>query len=524
MRRRRRAMRVVWRGVALGPLVALAIVALLPLAFLGGELAKGEALRHAAQALSAPGTWLLFGASLGIAAAVTAVTLAVGLPLGLLLARSDLRLRGVALWLHTFPVFLPPFLLALGWFHVFGRAGFAGSEVTARLLFSWPGAIAVMVMALTPIVTALAVVALQAVDPSFEEAALLVVGPGRAATRILLPLIRPAVALAALVVFSLAFSELGVPMFLRVSVYPAKVFARLGGVDYAPGEAFALALPLFVVAVSLLLFERVVVGRRSFAVLGLRKREALPLRLGPWRPLAAAFVAAAALVPLTPIAALAARAARGNGFSDLSRWIGASVWTSLIDAFAAATAILLLALIIGHAAARGRRGGAALDGLGVLAFVMPASVLGVGVITTWNRPWLQPVYGTSAIVALAFAARYSAIGLRVAAVSFAQGSEHLEEAAAMAGARFLRRLGRILLPVHARGIGAAWLLTVVFCLRDLETAVLLYPAGQEPLTVRIFTLEANGPPAVVAALSCVQVGVTALVLAAGSTLLFQRRP
>jgi iron(III) transport system permease protein len=504
--------------------VALSIVALVPLAFLGGELAKGEALRHAMQALSAPSTWLLFGASVGIAVAVTVVALAVGLPLGLLLARSDLRLRGVALWLHTFPVFLPPFLLALGWFHLFGRAGFTGSDVTARLLFSWPGAIAVIVMALTPIVTALAVVALQAVDPSLEEAALLVAGPGRAATRILLPLIRPAIALAALVVFCLAFSELGVPMFLRVSVYPAKVFARLGGVDYAPGEAFALALPLFAVAVALLVFERLVAGRRSFTVLGLRRREALPLRLGPWRPLAAAFVALAALVPLTPIVALAVRAARGNGFSDLSRWMGASVWNSLVDAFAAASGVLLLALVIGHAAARGRRGGLGLDGVGVLAFVMPASVLGVGVIAVWNRPWLQAVYGTSAIVALAFAARYSAIGLRVAAVSFAQGSEHLEEAAAMAGARFLRRLRRILLPVHARGIAAAWLLAVVFCLRDLETAVLLYPAGQEPLTVRIFTLEANGPQGVVAALSCVQVAVTAVVVAAGSALLVRRRP
>jgi ABC-type Fe3+ transport system permease subunit len=146
-------------------------------------------------------------------------------------------------------------------------------------------------------------------------------------------------------------------------------------------------------------------------------------------------------------------------------------------AVTSASAFLVVALFIGHAAARGRRGGVGLDAVGVLAFVMPASVLGVGIIAAWNRPWLQAVYGSSAIVALAFVARYSAIGLRVAAVSFAQGSEHLEEAAAMTGAGFLWQLGRILLPVHARGIAAAWLIALVFCLRDLETAVLLYPAG-----------------------------------------------
>ncbi len=504
---------------------ALAALALLPLAFLGGELAKGDALGHAARALSAPRTWALFLASLGLASAVTMLSLAIGLPLGVVLGRSDVPLRRAALWLHAFPLFLPPFLLALGWFHLLGRGGLAGSAGVARILFSGPGAVLVLVLALAlaPIVTSLVAVALQSVDPSLEEAALLVAGPRRTAARILLPLIRPAIALAALVVFSLAFSELGVPMFLRVPVYPGMVFSRLGGVDYAPGEAFALALPLFAVAVGLLLFERRAAGRRSFAVLGLRSREVPDLRLGRWRPVAIVFTAAAALLPVAPVAALVIDAARGHGFSELPQWIGASAWNSLFDALMAATLVLALSVVIGHAAARGRRCGVGLDALAVLAFVTPASVLGVGLIATWNRPSLQGVYGTSAIVALAFAARYGAVGLRTAAVAFSQGSEHYEEAAAIGGARFLRRLGLILVPIHARGLTAAWLLAVVFCLRDLETAVLLYPAGQEPLTVRIFTLEANGPGSVVAALSCVQVAMTAAVLAVGSALLFRRK-
>ena len=503
--------------------IVLAALALLPLVFLGAELAKGEAARHAVRALSAARTWVLFLSSVGLASAVTILSLAIGLPLGVLLGRSDVPLRRVALWLHAFPLFVPPFLLALGWFHLLARGGIAGSELGGRVLFSAPGALLVLALALTPIVTSLVAVGLQAVDPSLEEAALLVAGPRRAAARILLPLIRPAIALAALVVFSLAFSELGVPMFLRVRVYPGMVFSRLGGVDYAPGEAFALALPLFAVAIGLLVFERRAAGRRSFAVLGLRSREVPDLRLGRWRPAAAVFAAVAALLPLVPVAALAIRAARGRGFAELPQWIGTSAWNSLLDALLAGTFVLALALVIGHAAARRRRGGAGLDALAVLAFVTPASVLGVGLIATWNRPSLQAVYGTSAIVALAFAARYGAVGLRTAAVSFSQSSEHYEEAAAIGGARFLRRLGRILVPIHARGLAAAWLLAVVFCLRDLETAVLLYPAGQEPLTVRIFTLEANGPEAVVAALSCVQVAMTAAVLALGSAVLFRRK-
>src|SRR5690606_8108733 len=150
----------------------------------------------------------------------------------------------------------------------------------ARLFFSEVGLVFVLGATFAPIVTSLVALGVMGVDASLEEAARLVARPWRVATRILLPAASPAIALSAIVVFSLALSELGVPMFLRVDVFPGAVFARLGGVDYAPGEAFALALPLIPVAALLLLLERRFVGRRSYAVLGLRSgaRAPLPLR------------------------------------------------------------------------------------------------------------------------------------------------------------------------------------------------------------------------------------------------------
>ena len=516
LRRREEALSLAAAGVV------LLVLALLPLVALGTELVRGESIRHAIRSLSSPQTCRLFGSSVAVATVTTGLCLAIGLPLGVIFGRSDLPHSRPLLLAHAFPVFLPPFLLALGWFHLLGRNGLVGSDATAMALFSGAGAVGVLALALTPIVTLLVAASLQSLDPSLEEAALVVAGPFRTAVRILLPLVRPAAVLSAVIVFSLSFSELGVPMFLRVGVYPALVFSRLGGVEYAPGEAFALALPLLVVALVLLAVERGAVGRRSLTILGVRSREVPALRLGRWRSAAAASAWGAALLPLLPVGALAIRGFGRGGFDSAWEWAGASVWNSTSTAFLAATVILVLAVFVGQAAARGRRGGTALDVVAVLAFVTPAPVLGVGLIAAWNRPSLQVVYGTSAIVVLAFAARYAAVGVRAAAVSFAQGSIHVEEAAAVTGARFLRRLRVILLPLHARGLVTAWVLAAVFCLRDLETAVLVYPAGREPLTVRIFTLEANGAPATVAALACVLVALTATVVGAGSALLLRR--
>lgn len=472
--------------------------------------------------LTSARTWVLFARSLALAGVVTAGALIVGVPIGVLLARADIPLRR-SLWLiHAFPMIVPPFLPALGWFHLLGSRGLIGGEASARFLFDEPGLVFVLLATFVPIVSSLTAVGVMGIDVSLEEAARSVAGPWRVATRILVPASAPAIALAAVIVFALAFSELGVPMFLRVDVFPAAVFARLGGADFAPGEALALALPLIPLAAVLLLIERWLAGRKSFAVLGLRDGFRKPLALGYWRLAALPVCGCAALVSAAPIGALLLRAQSGGGLAATLAWASSAPWNGLVASTLAASTITLIGLVVGHAVARGLRGAAILDAMAMLTFVMPAAVLGVGLIGVWNRASLQPVYGTLAILVVGYVARYTAVGVRVVACAVAQSPLHLEEAAAASGAGFCRRLWGIVLPVHARGIAFAWLMAVLFCLRDLETAVLFYPPGGEPLTVRIFTLEANGPAAIVAGLCVLHLAIVVAIVVLGAVA-FQKR-
>ena len=475
--------------------------ALLPLvAVIAGAPLSGLA------ALASATPWLLLLRSCALAGAVTACALLLGVPLGMLLGRADIPGRRTALLLHALPAFLPPFLLALGWFYL----------PHPDALFTSAGAIGVETIAFTPIVTALVALAVQAIDPSMEEAGRLSAPPWKVAVRIVLPVAWPAAALGALLVFALSLSELGIPMFLRIRAYPAAVFSRLGAIDYSPGEAAVLAMPLIAVALALLAAERRIGARRSFAVLGLRSEERPALRLGRFRWLATMACWSAAAASVLPIAGLAWSALRGNGFGQVRDWIGAGVENSVVPAALAATLLTTVGLVLGRSVARERPGSAWLDALAVFAFVTPAAVLGVGIIDVWNRPATHAVYRTVAILVIGFAARYAVIPARAIAVAIAQGSPHLEEAAAVQGAGFFLRLRRIVVPLHRRALLGAWLLAFVFCLRDLETVILFYPPGSAPLTVRILTLEANGAPAVVAALSLVQCGMVAAALAVGA--------
>lgn len=499
--------------------VLLAVACLVPLLGIGTELLSEGAVARLGSTLGQARTWTLLLRSVSLALVVTACALLFGVPMGVVLGRSDVPGRKAALLLHLFPVFLPPFLLALGWFHLLGRQGLAGNDWTAALLFGPVGVVLVLTFAFMPVVTALTALGLQGIDPSLEEAALVASRPFRAVTQILLPLAWRSIALSGIIVFALALSEIGVPMFLRVRTYPAAVFSRLGGIDYAPGEAVALVLPLLLVGLLLVTIDRRFVGSRTAFALGLRSREVAPLRRV--RLAASAAVWLLAFISMLPLVALLSRAG-ATGLSEASGWIRSSLTTSLLSGAAAASLIVLTGLIVGHALARMRWGAATLDTLALLAFMTPASVLGIGLITVWNRPATQVVYSTVAIVVLGSVARYAVLGVRALAAVFARSSPHYEEAAACAGSGYTRRMFRIVVPMHARAIAATWLLALVFCLRDLDTVVVFYPPGLEPLTVRIFTLEANGPEEVIAGLSIYHAAFTGLLLLVFGWMLRQR--
>ena len=499
-------------------LVVLALVPLLwPLIELVGWK-QGE-IMGGLEVFASSRQWVLLARSLALSGSVVCGALIMGTPMGLLLARTDIAGRQVLLFAHAFPLFLPPFLLALGWFYLFGRQGFLGGEASASLLFHPFGYIAILSLTFAPIVTMLVALGLWNLDPNLEEAAHVVARPARIATGILLPAALPSIALAGILVFALSFSELGVPMFLRLEVYPAAVFSRLGGIDYNPGEAFLLALPLVLVALTMVALERWLFSRRPFDVLGLRNRSRQPLPLGAWRGVLSVACWGLTVFSLLPIAALATRAGVGGGFTEVGRWVGGSLFNSLLGAGLAATGIVGIGAVLGHGYARKLTGARAFDLVGIIAFITPAVLLGIGFIALWNRPGTHFIYGGIAIIVFGYIARYCIIGIRTVAVAVAQSPFSLEQTAAVFGAGFARRFVSIVLPLHRNVLGVAWLLAVLFCLRDLETSVLYYPPGWEPLTVRIFTLEANGPEAVVAGLATLHVATTAFVLAIGALLL-----
>jgi len=150
----------------------------------------------------------------------------------------------------------------------------------------------------------------------------------------------------------------------------------------------------------------------------------------------------------------------------------------------------------------------------IVIFAVPSTVVGIGLISLWNRPGLiGEVYNSLAIIIIAYLARFVPVATLIMAASVRQLPISSEEAADVAGASWLRTFTRIVLPQIRTGLAAAWVVVFIFAFGELGATVLVTPPGESTLPVRIYTMIANTPASTVAALALMQAGIILVPLA-----------
>jgi ABC-type spermidine/putrescine transport system permease subunit II len=71
-------------------------------------------------------------------------------------------------------------------------------------------------------------------------------------------------------------------------------------------------------------------------------------------------------------------------------------------------------------------------------------------------------------------------------------------------------------------MAAAWVIAFVFAFGELGASILVSPPGESTLPIRIYTLIANTPSTVVAALAVLQIAVIGIPLAAAGLYVARR--
>jgi iron(III) transport system permease protein len=501
-------------------LVLLLVVGVVPVAWMVVRTLAEAGLADLQVLVLTGRQWHLLGNTLRLGALVVLGTTVVGTPLGFLLAKTDIPWKGLFSFLLMVPLFLPPYLLALAWFYVLGKQGLLASilgagvgEVGSAWLFSLAGTVFVLTLAFYPVTMVLVATFVKAIDPAAEDAARLLLPWRTVLAKIDLPLIAPGVVLGALFTFILSISELGVPLFLRYDVFTVQVFTQFAAF-YNAHAAVLLSLPLLLLLVILLGVERYTLRARFFAIVGGRTRRGTLVPLWRLRPLLGGLMGLfACLAVFCPIGALLLTSRSLASYLAALHGSGQSIMNSLLDATLGATAITLLGFCLAYYIERsGRQRRYGLDTLLMLLLTLPGTVLGISLILSWNQAATAFLYRSMLIIVCGYTAKYLVLATRIQGLALQQVPQSYQEAARLAQVSWGTEVLCIHVPILKKALIASWLLAFLLCLRDLDTTMTIYPPSNETLPVRIYTLMANSPEPVVAALALILVLMTLAAL------------
>ena len=524
--------------LACGGLIGFPIAMLIGRSFVDGSGHIG--LGAFQQLLADPGIKAAAVNSLFFIVYVTAGCLAVGVPLAWLVARTDVPAKACIRGAIAVAFIIPSFINVIAW--IFLAAPNSGA--LNRLLVSWlglpappfnifsfGGLVFIETAHLYPVVFFAVAAALANIDASHEQAARgLGAGRWRTTVTITLPLVAPAVISSATLCMLDALSSFGAPAAIGTTAnFSVLSTAIYGLLTYPPrlDLAAAASLPIALFTLVCLGVQQRYLKKNKFVTVSGRASAPQLMGLGPWRypALAIALVVTglAAVLPFGALLVLSLLKAFGTQLSmgnlglqhyravfDASFTVLPAVQNSLILALAGATLCVILGITSAWLVERTQVAGRGLIGAGIMtAYGFPSIILGVGVMLGY----IDVLYGTLAIILIAYVARHLPIAFVFVRSLVKQVSPELEEAARILGAGRLRSALDITYPILRPAAFIAWLLIFSLCLREQPMSAILTQSGTEVMSTMVLQFIEDGSIEVAAAISVLIVVVSMVAIA-----------
>ena len=428
-----------------------------------------------------------FTNSLIIALITTLMAVLLGGLAAVFLAKSPISGKRIWSILLVMPLFFVPYQSALSW------SALMHSGRLSAFIFSRAGVIFILTGCFYPITFWFTLVAISSIPRVEEESGLLISSPGQVFSRITLPKILPSLLTGGILVFLLAFTELGVPTYLGIPVLPYEVLIQFA-TKYDFQAAVASTLPMTFVVILLLLWEYR--SLRQGFIFYQQRTEApglvFDLKGYPLILIKGFLLCILFLFLIIPLGTLIIQSAHLNAISfamkNSFKSLGRSIFYGLIAGFIAAL-WSITALFF-------RKGeeNPAFSFLTLTGFFLPPPLIAIALIAFWGElPGLSLVYSSFLILILGLLARFSVFSYRAMSTAFENLDQSSWEAAYLMTDSWWIILKKIVYPQVRPWFFLGMCIVFIFSMNELGLSTILYPPGQEPLIVRLYTLSVNNP-------------------------------
>lgn len=498
------------------PIIALLvwIVAFPNVAVVAGSLEGGGT--HWREFLESPADREALWTSLWISVASVIASVAIGLPLALLLQRAEFPGRKVLSAVATLPAALPPLVGVIAFLFLYGESGAVTRSVQALFAMSrapWalsgPWAI-VFVHAYTMYVYVylFASAALENFDTSLDEAARgLGHGPLRRFMRITLPLLTPALAGGSLLVFMSSLGSFSAPYVFGGGIRVLSTQIINSKLNDAIGVAFVETTVLALSAVAGLILLRWLEGRRQYTITSKGRAVRTPVRSRAARVAAIVLSTIVVTVLVLPHGMVLLTAFAVDGawttqvlppeytLDNFRRLITdpqllPPIRNTLVMALLATAANVLVCFVIGYLTVlRKFRGRKLLEILAVLPWTIPPTAIAIGLASTFDA--FDPLHGkvllvgTFWILPLAYFIRGLPLVTSAVQSSLRQMEPSVEDAARGLGASWWLTMKRVVIPAAKPGLIAGAVLAAITAVGEFVATVLLFTLSNRTVSVEI---------------------------------------
>lgn len=453
----------------------------------------------------------------------TAVAAIIGVTLAYLTARFALPGgTRVVLTLVAIASISPSFLGAYAWRLLFSSNGILASYMGFEgSIVGTHGIIWVLVWLNFPIVFLLVYDAFAGADETLREAAMSVGADRiRSFLNVELPLAAPGILTGLYLAAMAAFTDFGTPSIISIdiNILPVIIYRDfMGEIGSNPSMASTSSVIMILISTFLLASQRAYLATLTFASVAGKRSE--PRRPPPrlraiivgvvWGTLAIAFVPH---LTVFVTSFLEWRSGIVTAIPTLANyWKLFALHASTIEvSLFLSTAATLLDIIFGMGIAyvlvrkQYRIMSNVLNILVMVPYIIPGTVLGIGLVMIFNEPPLV-ITGTALILILSYFVRNLPFVVKTSESVLYQIHPALEEAAISLGARPFRTFLIVTTPLMVGGIASGATLAFLNSMTDLSSTIVLYRPPWKPMTAAIFenTIDANADFGIAAAMTTI---------------------
>lgn len=397
------------------------------------------------------------------------------------------------------PMVSPPFSVAMSIIMLFGARGLISYTILGMRdanIYGFMGLVFTQTISYFPIAYLLLAGMLQSIDPSIEDAARdLGSSKWRTFRTVTVPLVRPGIANAFLLVFIKSVADFANPMAIGgnyITLATQIYLQAIGSYDIQGGAAVAVVL--LDIAIILFIISKYWLEKKSYVTITGKATQARVLirdRSIVWPVAGFCFLVTAIvflIYILIPIASFIK--VWGMNYSltlDHYRYAfdvgGRAIKDTTMLAIIATPIAGLLGMVIAFLVVRKKFiGRGFINFSSLLSIAVPGTVIGIGYILTFNTPPLQ-LTGTAAILIAAFVVRALPIGIRAGVSSLEQIDPAIEEAAADLGSSATKVFRTITLPLIRNAFFGGLVYAFIRSMTSISAVIFLVSANYSLLTI-----------------------------------------